>query len=260
MYCRKCGAPLPEDAIYCGNCGEKIINGCAIKKTQSNKMYIIIAVLFLVITTIGYIFTQVDSDNKSSMTTYSGSVDSNFIPVEINPDVKVTWYDSKDKLTKKYPKLSFKDYGPYVYIWENFSQNCFGNVVDKTLIGTDSSGHLKYLSINFEIDNGTYPKDYLSTLENKFSYSEYLAKKARYENDIIYINNSRLKKMMVSLKKIYGEPDETIFEKATDKYKTEKMIYKWLKEDTEIICKFSYLRTISVSDFSLTFNKREKNR
>ena len=57
MYCRKCGAPLPEDAIYCGNCGEKIINGCAIKKTQSNKMYIIIVVLFLVITTIGYIFT-----------------------------------------------------------------------------------------------------------------------------------------------------------------------------------------------------------
>ena len=50
------------------------------------------------------------------------------------------------------------------------------------------------------------------------------------------------------------------FEKAKDKYKTEKMMYKWLKEDTEIICKFSYLRTISVSDFSLTFNKREKNR
>ena len=39
------------------------------------------------------------------MTTYSGSVDSNFIPVEINPDVKVAWYDSKDKLTKKYPKF-----------------------------------------------------------------------------------------------------------------------------------------------------------
>ena len=38
-------------------------------------------------------------------------------------------------------------------------------------------------------------------------------RQAKDENDIIYINNSRLKKMMVSLKKIYGEPDETIFEK-----------------------------------------------
>lgn len=48
-YCRKCGEKLKEDAVFCGNCGERIPNK---NKTFSNKYIILIIVVIIALASV----------------------------------------------------------------------------------------------------------------------------------------------------------------------------------------------------------------
>ena len=95
MYCKKCGAPLDDDALFCSSCGQKVQEstqtiaknvGQTNKKTPRWIGIVLCAVLAIVVLgslgestskTSGYNSASVKSSyssSKSNYSTYSGSV------------------------------------------------------------------------------------------------------------------------------------------------------------------------------------------
>ena len=69
MFCSKCGTQLPEDSVYCTNCGDKIIKGNmkAQSKTKLSRVNIIVIVAILCISVIVVTWLLIDQSGKANL-------------------------------------------------------------------------------------------------------------------------------------------------------------------------------------------------
>lgn len=68
VFCRKCGAQLPADSIFCGSCGEKIVSVHSIERTNSvplvkpkKRIAITITVLGLLLVSLFIVFININT-------------------------------------------------------------------------------------------------------------------------------------------------------------------------------------------------------
>ena len=106
MFCRKCGTQLPDDAAFCYNCGEKTNISSAIEPNSNaantnvssgngnvNKSLIIGAIVAAIVACCAFLYVNYNSS---------------FVPDFVSKDLKFTWNDDLDSISKKYQKWTLK--------------------------------------------------------------------------------------------------------------------------------------------------------
>ena len=106
MFCRKCRTQLPDDALVCSNCGEKTNVSGAIEPNANaantnvssgngngNKNIIIGVIVAAIVACCAFFYV---------------SYNSSFVPDFVSKDLKFSWDDDLDSISKRYPKWTFK--------------------------------------------------------------------------------------------------------------------------------------------------------
>lgn len=151
MFCRKCGTQLPDDALFCSNCGEKTNVSGAIEPNANaantnvssgngngNKNIIIGVIVAAIVACCAFFYVNYNSS---------------FVPDFISKDLKFTWNDDLDSISKKYQKWTFKK-GEYNYIVQPSISEIEGVGIKSTSIkfAKDNDKKLKKLYISFDLN------------------------------------------------------------------------------------------------------------
>ena len=131
MFCRKCGTQLPDDALFCSNCGEKTNVSGPIEPNakaantnvssgngNGNKNIIIGVIVAAVVACCAFFYVNYNSS---------------FVPDFVSKDLKFTWNDDLDSISKKYPKWTFKKENSH-YLVQPSITNVSNINVQKTLL------------------------------------------------------------------------------------------------------------------------------
>lgn len=156
MFCRKCGTRLPDEAAFCSNCGEKTKASSAIEpnanaantnvssgSSNGNKNLIIGAIIAAIVACCAFFYVNYNSS---------------FVPDFVSKDLKFTWNDDLDSISKKYPKWTFKKEKNH-YLVQPSITDISGIKVERTLLyfTKDNNKKLKTLNISFAINNPKFP-------------------------------------------------------------------------------------------------------
>ena len=157
MFCRKCGTQLPDDALFCSNCGEKTNVSGAIEPNANaantnvssgngngNKNIIIGVIVAAIVACCAFFYINYNSS---------------FVPDFVSKDLKFTWNDDLDSISKRYPKWTFKKENAH-YLVQPSITNVSNIKVEKTLLffTKDNNKKLKTMSLPFAINNPKFPK------------------------------------------------------------------------------------------------------
>lgn len=243
MFCRKCGTQLPDDALFCSNCGEKTNVSAPIEPNakaantnvssgngNGNKNIIIGVIVAAVVACCAFFYVNYNSS---------------FVPDFVSKDLKFTWNDDIDSISKKYKDYEFKrDYKAYkdgisYDVLPSISKIAGTDVRETAILFTkDNDRKFKKVFICFDLKIPDIPSEYNFYTRKRLPeeviqkrYDDYRIQKA--------LANERIKKnvddIYSELANCYGNNPEASSEKSSFNIHDQ---WIWKKDDT--IIKLTY--------------------
>lgn len=147
MFCRKCGTQLPDDAAFCSNCGEKtnILSATNANASNTNlssgngngnRNLIIGSIVAAIVAFCAFFYVNYNSS---------------FVPDFVSKDLKFTWNDDLNSISKKYPQWTFKK-KEFQYIVEPSIPDIAGLKVEETKLNLTKDKKLKRIFISFDLN------------------------------------------------------------------------------------------------------------
>ena len=239
MFCRKCGTQLPDDAAFCYNCGEKTNISSAIEPNSNaantnvssgngnvNKSLIIGAIVAAIVACCAFLYVNYNSS---------------FVPDFVSKDLKFTWNDDLDSISKKYQKWTFKK-DKSTYLVNPSISKIAGIDVEKTTISfsKDNDKKIKRLFIFFDLKTPEVPELFDPVTEERLPEDIAQKRITKYRIQSA-IANTRIKKGVDNLYneivKCYGN-NPTASSKNSNGFIDDDWI--WQKDDTIIKLHYSH--------------------
>ena len=239
MFCRKCGTQLPDDAAFCSNCGEKTNVSGTIEPnanaTNTNvssginnnkRNLIIVAIVSAIVACCAFFYVNYNSS---------------FVPDFVSKDLKFTWNDDLDSISKKYPQWMFKK-KELQYIVEPSIPDIAGLKVEDTKLNLTKDKKLKRMFISFDLN--LPPKPHLFNPLTGKVYPRHVLDEAYTRYHILSpIVNKRVKEDVDKLYRVMASYYGNNPKHSTRKYDyNSSTIDEWIwnKDDTKISLYFEH--------------------
>lgn len=241
MFCRKCGTQLPDDAAFCSNCGEKTKASSAIEPNANaantnvssgngngNKNLIIGAIVAAIVACCAFFYVNYNSS---------------FIPDFVSKDLKFTWNDDLDSISKKYPKWTFKKENSYYLVQPSITDISSIKVSKTRLFFTkDNSKKLRLMNISFAVNNPEFPQIFDEFTEERLPDDVVRTNFALYDLKVALLKK-RLEKdietLTQNLNKHCGNT-ASFSSKDSGLINTKMDEWTWMKGDTKIQLRHTY--------------------